>query len=140
MLLHYLNPDNNHIEVELQEQQSVNIGRSKDCDICVKDEKSSRHHCGVGFQDGQYFLRDLKSKNGTYLNGKLINDTVTALRPGDQIRIGSSIISVLHEHLPGPTTVFVEIDEKSGQGKGYRTIMKEFVQEAEEKSTPDTNA
>ena len=46
----------------------------------------SRIHAKVQFQDGHYYLEDMNSSNGTYLNMTLIQPhTLTEIHPGDQI-------------------------------------------------------
>ena len=47
----------------------VVLGRSPDCDIVIKDFGVSRHHAKVIVDGDQCRLVDLKSKNGTHVNG-----------------------------------------------------------------------
>jgi pSer/pThr/pTyr-binding forkhead associated (FHA) protein len=69
----------------------VSVGRTADNSIKISDAMSSRHHCQVS-RDGQSFVvEDLKSRNGTKLNGKPLSDPVP-LSPGDRIQIGDSTI------------------------------------------------
>jgi pSer/pThr/pTyr-binding forkhead associated (FHA) protein len=46
----------------------------------------SRRHCQLNYDDGVLKIRDLGSRNGTYLNGKRINEAV--IQAGDSIKIG----------------------------------------------------
>ena len=48
------------------------IGRQPDCDIVLAEESISRKHARIYSQGGKYFLQDLGSTNGTFVNGKLI--------------------------------------------------------------------
>ena len=50
----------------------VIIGRHPDCDIHIDDASVSRRHAKVTFEGGQYYLHDLQSRNGTFLNGQKI--------------------------------------------------------------------
>ena len=52
--------------------QSFVIGRSKEADFTFSNEEVSRKHLMVFIKDNQIFLKDLGSKNGTFVNGKKI--------------------------------------------------------------------
>ncbi len=64
------------------------IGRSKENDISlIGDLSLSRRHAAVTCVDGVYYLRDLRSSNGTLLNGQAV-DGMVALYPDDEIFLG----------------------------------------------------
>ncbi len=63
------------------------IGRHPDCDLRLKSQAISRHHCVLYVRDGNVFVRDLKSRNGTLVNGQRIQ-TDWELRGGDKLQIG----------------------------------------------------
>ena len=63
------------------------IGRGRDCDIVLLDERISRQHTEIHFDGEAYLISDLGSFNGTYLNGELLGDT-RPLEHGDQLQIG----------------------------------------------------
>ena len=64
----------------------IKIGRTMENDIFVDDPNISRHHTLLFQKNGALWIRDLKSKNGTYVNGmKVPGDHV--LSEGDTIRI-----------------------------------------------------
>jgi hypothetical protein len=70
-------------------RQSVIIGRGGtdlECDIVLPERQVSRQHAEIYVDQGRYFLRDLDSKNGTYLNGQPVNGSVE-LRDSDEIQI-----------------------------------------------------
>jgi hypothetical protein len=69
------------------------IGRRPDCDVQLEDLLVSGHHCNLHRRPVGVFLEDLKSRNGTYLNGKKV---VEESEVGDQdtIRIGKAIFTV----------------------------------------------
>jgi type II secretory pathway predicted ATPase ExeA len=50
----------------------VLIGRDADNDLAVASEFISRHHAQISFYRGSYWIMDLKSTNGTYVNGKRV--------------------------------------------------------------------
>ncbi len=69
------------------EGERVILGRESSCDIVLPQTKVSRRNTEIFRRDNQFFLRDLKSTNGTTLNGKRVNGEVV-LRPRDLIAIG----------------------------------------------------
>jgi len=46
------------------------IGRAADCDLRLESPLVSRHHCELTVQDGDLYIRDLESSNGTGLNNQ----------------------------------------------------------------------
>ncbi len=75
------------------------IGRSSRCDLSLDQESVSRHHARItrGKKRGdipvEYTIMDLGSTNGTYVNDRSI--TERALKDGDQIKIGRSILKFM---------------------------------------------
>ncbi len=65
------------------------IGRDPDVDVRLDNESVSRRHAALIKSGGRYYLRDLQSKNGTYLYGAL-QSAEQPLADGDRFRIGSS--------------------------------------------------
>jgi pSer/pThr/pTyr-binding forkhead associated (FHA) protein len=70
---------------ELGETEVV-IGRSTECDIQLAVRNVSRKHAHVLFQNEEYLIEDLGSKNGVFVNGIKVAKCV--LRSNDQIEIG----------------------------------------------------
>jgi pSer/pThr/pTyr-binding forkhead associated (FHA) protein len=66
------------------------IGRDRQCHLRVHCELVSKLHCAIAAWAGKVRVRDLKSRNGTLLNGEAINGEVTAV-DGDRLQIGSLI-------------------------------------------------
>ena len=62
------------------------IGRRHSCDLCIPLMSVSRRHCQLNYDDGVLKIRDLGSHNGTYLNGKRIDEAV--IQAGNSIKIG----------------------------------------------------
>jgi hypothetical protein len=69
----------------------VIIGRTGECGICLKDEFTSNQHAKIYQVEGRFYMEDLGSTNGTYVNGRRINYP-TELRGGDSIKIGRTIM------------------------------------------------
>ena len=57
----------------IQEGQTITIGRGKECDISIDNTAISRQHISLCKNSGIYFLSDLGSTNGTFVNGKKID-------------------------------------------------------------------
>ncbi len=127
MILQYKKPNGTMVEVALSDKP-LTIGRSTKADIVLEDEKASRLHCGIRFMDDEYHLKDLASKNGTYLNNERI-ETAT-VKPGDKVRVGDTVISVEKQSAKGATTAFQEMEQQFSGGKGYDTILKEILDES----------
>ena len=80
--------------IKLDDKDTVIIGRGRDVDLLIDDDMSSRHHWEVKKKDDrEYLVADLKSKNGTYVNGTLVASTT--LNHGDVIMIGKAMITFL---------------------------------------------
>jgi pSer/pThr/pTyr-binding forkhead associated (FHA) protein len=63
------------------------IGRSRECDVVIDDDDVSRRHAALEVEDGVVYLRDLRSTNGTFLNGERVRGGIEIL-PGDAIDLG----------------------------------------------------
>ena len=70
----------------------VTIGRSRESDIFLPDQWLSRHHAAIEVRTDGYWVSDLKSKNGTLLNGEPVRDW-HRLRPGDVITLGEHTLT-----------------------------------------------
>ncbi|MDR1054132.1 MAG: SpoIIE family protein phosphatase, partial [Planctomycetaceae bacterium] len=64
---------------------SVVIGRNKECHISLVHNGVSREHAKITFEQNSYFLEDLKSRNGTFVNGTQLTEK-TPLHDGDVVR------------------------------------------------------
>lgn len=67
------------------------IGRSTEADVLVMDPEVSRRHAQLEHDGGTVFLTDLRSSNGTFLNGRQLQESIE-LRPGDEIGVGQARI------------------------------------------------
>jgi pSer/pThr/pTyr-binding forkhead associated (FHA) protein len=72
------------------EADKITIGRSKECLVVISDPKASREHCQIEKTQKGFFLTDMGSKNGTFLNGKLVYREILTI--GDEIGIGDAVI------------------------------------------------
>ena len=83
-------PEGQRHELTLTNELAV-IGRGRDCDIILLDERVSRQHAEIHFDGDAYLVSDLGSFNGTILNGEMLGDT-RPLGDGDQLQIGPVIL------------------------------------------------
>jgi hypothetical protein len=67
------------------------MGRADDCDVVIPDRQISRYHARIERDVGGYLLRDLGSKNGTYVNGELLRGQPYRLQDGDEIELATVI-------------------------------------------------
>lgn len=68
----------------------VSIGREEGNLLRLNDERVSRFHAKVQFDNGEMILTDLESTNGTRVNGTVVQ--IRRLRPGDRVGIGRSLL------------------------------------------------
>jgi pSer/pThr/pTyr-binding forkhead associated (FHA) protein len=73
------------------------IGRSPGCQIQIEDPAVSKQHARLFFSEGKWFVEDLNSSNGTYVNSHLIQKP-KILKPKDIIRFGTHSF----RFFPGP--------------------------------------
>lgn len=74
---------------DLADEQTV--GRAAGCQITLDDTYTSQLHARVFTKDGSWYVEDLGSTNGTYLNTKRVTAPL-ALKRGDRIKIGATVM------------------------------------------------
>jgi pSer/pThr/pTyr-binding forkhead associated (FHA) protein len=80
------------------------VGRHDDCLIRIRSSQVSRRHCELFENEGQLWVRDLGSANGTYVNGKRVLGQ-QALKIGDVITVGGVTLRVEQAGAPGAGTL-----------------------------------
>lgn len=78
--------------------KTLMIGRADDCDITLSTPVVSRKHAKIYLENRAVFIEDLKSNNGTFVNGGKIEKMEVA--PGDMIRIGPFTLYVIDPTRP----------------------------------------
>jgi ABC-type multidrug transport system ATPase subunit/pSer/pThr/pTyr-binding forkhead associated (FHA) protein len=69
--------------------RGLTIGRSRRCDLVIDSESVSRRHAAVTPAGDGFELSDLRSRNGTLLNGEALDRGARALASGDTITVGT---------------------------------------------------
>lgn len=68
------------------------VGRHQSCDVVLSDPAVSREHARLIFRGSNWIVQDLKSTNGTFLNGARVGRS--ELRPGDRLMLGHEVLRV----------------------------------------------
>ena len=74
-------------------EPEVRIGRDPSNTLAIGDLSLSRRHCVLSRHEEGYTLRDLESRNGTFVNGGVVSER--RLHHGDQISVGESVLVFL---------------------------------------------
>ncbi|HBJ35687.1 MAG TPA: peptide-binding protein [Planctomycetaceae bacterium] len=126
-----LDPSGETNRFDLKDGETV-IGRHPDCDIVVEVGAVSRYHAKIIRRGNDFVLEDQGSRNGTFLNGQLI-DGGQALREGDRVRI-CEVELVYHsdtipEFLAGPEMRFAGstfgvtmVDDEAGESSSVSKV------------------
>ncbi|HET6276424.1 MAG TPA: FHA domain-containing protein [Candidatus Cybelea sp.] len=69
------------------------LGRSSETAVVLRDPEVSRRHVRFDGQNGIVYVEDLKSRNGTFLNGRRIAEAIE-IRQGDEIDVGTTRLVV----------------------------------------------
>lgn len=79
------------------------IGREVDCDFRPNSELVSRHHCVLRQDDFTLRVRDMGSRNGTFVNGNQIHGEVV-LADGDTIFVGDTTLKIVIQSQLSPAS------------------------------------
>jgi transcriptional regulator with GAF, ATPase, and Fis domain len=95
-------------------EAEIRIGRDLSNSLAISDLSLSRRHCVLAREQDGYRLRDLDSRNGTFVNGRAVSEK--QLDHGDQISVGESVLVFLaKEDTNETTTASVEFDDQLTQ-------------------------
>lgn len=83
-------------------QTEIVLGRDANCDLSVMDEALSAHHARITYHHGQWWLEDLNSTNGTFLNQEKLT-TPAVVITGDEFKCGNTTFGIR-----------IDADEQSG--------------------------
>jgi hypothetical protein len=86
---------------EIKVAGSLTVGRAQTAGVYLDDKTLSREHTKFYVENGKLFVRDLESKNGTYLNGTLVKNT-QPLKNGDRVKVGVATFTVMADDAAMP--------------------------------------
>jgi hypothetical protein len=92
--------DGTSVEYELVRDQPLTLGREPGNDVVLKSTFVSKQHAVVRYEGGQFLVEDLKSANGTRVNGAPVS--VSLLSPGDKIEVGDQNLTFFDRASPKP--------------------------------------
>jgi Nif-specific regulatory protein len=122
------------------DSDELSIGRDLACGICLTGKWVSRRHCLLRKQDGSVAIRDLESRNGTFVNGVPVKERV--LRHGDVISIGDSYFRLLVPGREGPCSEgsepAVALDDTTLTGYSTVSLRREDSQLLSPGKAPDS--
>jgi hypothetical protein len=72
----------------------VTVGRAAGCQVTIDDTYASQLHARVFTRDGQFFVEDLGSTNGTFLNRKKVQGP-QVMRRGDRLQVGNTVMELV---------------------------------------------
>lgn len=114
-------PDGLTIEVALGVDALV-IGTGEGCDVVLDDPKVSRRHCELRLTEAGPVLRDLGSKNGTFLGDVALREVVLA--PGVAVNAGGSELTIV---VAGPpVAVPLSVEARFGEALGGSLVMRQL--------------
>jgi len=80
--------------LKLKEGEYI-IGRDPSCQVVLTDPYVSKKHVRLFYRDGKWYVEDLGSRNGTYINGEDIRGRgAVEVKPGTEVILGLSVIVV----------------------------------------------
>lgn len=72
----------------------LTLGRAAGCQVTIDDTFVSQLHARLFRRDAQYFVEDLGSTNGTYLNRQKVAAPI-AIRKGDRLQVGKTVLELI---------------------------------------------
>jgi pSer/pThr/pTyr-binding forkhead associated (FHA) protein len=129
------------LEIPLKKDKFL-IGRAKECALRAGSEAISRRHCAIVRSNGRLTVRDLGSRNGTFVNDERI-DKETPLSVGDELRVGplKFRISAMSTAPPAETKSTPPAQQPKPQKKppvrNVASVVQRTLDKAEEGATED---
>jgi hypothetical protein len=133
--------DTQRVRIPIEESEYIlfgksvlTMGRKEDNDIVLSQTDVSRYHARIGLDNQNFIVEDLRSSNGTRLNGLRIQKKV-AIHSRDVIEIGHSTQFEVHiqQHPSGASAVIRPSEKQGGVQKQYILFSGEILIGSEEK-------
>jgi len=72
---------------------SMVMGRAPECELLLEDTYVSQQHARIFGKNGSWYVEDLGSTNGTYVNDQKLA-APAMVQPGDRIRVGTTVVEL----------------------------------------------
>ncbi|HZO11943.1 MAG TPA: sigma 54-interacting transcriptional regulator [Polyangiaceae bacterium] len=113
--------------------QPITVGSDEECDLVLADGAISRRHCSFALSAQGVRLRDLGSKNGTFVGAVRVLDALVTT--GDEVRLGSWRIGLAI--VGAPTTVALSTSARFGDALGGSVVMRALFAQLERVARSD---
>jgi len=108
-------------EKQLDETHYV-LGRGSDCGILLADDNVSRHHAELEFNGSDWVVTDLRSANGTFVNGSPVSSL--ELKHMDTIQLGSAVLIFNDPHRPGEAEMWNDGEDPQASGFNFESMQR----------------
>lgn len=128
------------LEIPLKKEKFL-IGRASDCALRAGSEAISRHHCAITRSEKGWTVRDLGSRNGTYVNTQRIGESVS-LSIGDELSVGPlqfRVAAVASKEAVSPTSGVAEAKSARKQPpvRSVADVAQRTVSNSDQSATED---
>lgn len=107
-------------KLPIEGEKSLCLGRAEVEYVRLQDPLVSKVHCEVSQRKGAFLITDLASSNGTFLNDRRV--TTFALKAGDRIRIGGSIVEFVDERGGAVQEELLSLDRETADTLVGKTV------------------
>lgn len=122
----------------LANQKEITLGRAPTNTIILDDNSVSRSHCVFQLRGGVYSVRDIGSRNGTFLNGQKIREEFE-LQHKDIVKVGIYTLRYLEEACAEPYVPIAKEPAKEAPKKEATLPAEEFPEISSQESQEEVN-
>ena len=110
-----IRPDGKEVEESFTAHQTI-VGRHEKCDLRLVDSMVSRNHCLILSEGKRFVVKDLESRNGTWVNGRRIKNR-RHIKVGDVIQIGPFRLLFSPLRSPDLSPGLAQTQRRAGSGR-----------------------
>jgi DNA-binding winged helix-turn-helix (wHTH) protein len=112
-------------------QDNITVGRGEECDVVLPERQVSRQHVRIYKDDDAYYVEDLESKNGTWVNGQQLKGT-RRLYDGDKIDLALAVhLEFIGSGATAPLAFEVPMNITGGRLRLDRDARRVFINDSE---------